>query len=68
MSATEIAEKMVSENIEAASENEVNSSITASIRSSTSATIKKAFEIENKYYTCLIHMTYKKNCTLIFLC
>lgn len=60
MSATEIAEKMVSENIEVASENEINSSITASIRSSTSATIKKAFEIESKYYTYISHKLGKR--------
>ena len=60
MSAKEIAEKMVSENIEEISESEVNSSIATSIRSSTSATVKKAFEIEDKLYISISNKFGKK--------
>lgn len=54
MSACEIAEKMVVKNMEIESESEVNSSIITSLRTSSSANIKKAFEIEDKYYTYIL--------------
>ena len=60
MSACEIAKKMVVENMEIESETEVNSSIITSLRTSSSANIKKAFEIEDKYYT-YISQKYGKN-------
>lgn len=60
MSAKEIAEKIVSENIEVVSESEVNSSIAASIRASTSATVKKAFELEDKLYMSILTKFGKK--------
>ena len=60
MSATEIAEKMVSENIETTIENETCSSITTSARPSTTATIRKAFEIEDRLYMSISNKLGKK--------